>query len=89
MDDIDVEQLISKYDDIINTIHDDEEILLKVLLEQFGSVYALWNIIHTNYTGLEEHRDLDDYQIEEEVSYVVDAYRKVMDDLVEQELLDD
>jgi hypothetical protein len=82
-------QLIEQYNDIFTTIYEDEEMLMKVMIEQFGSAYDIWQLIHTHVTCLNEERDLDDYQLEEEVEEVVEAYRKVVDDMVEQELLSD
>lgn len=86
---MDREQLLDHYDDIYETIYKDEELMLKVLVNMFGSVDEIWGIIHTHYTGINEHRDLDDEDLEREVNYVVNAYRKAVDDMVEKEVLDE
>ena len=85
---MDREQLLEHYDDIYETIYKDEELMLKVLVNMFGSVDEIWGIIHTHYTGINEHRDLDDEEVYNIVNDVVNAYMKAVDDMVEEEVLD-
>jgi hypothetical protein len=79
-------EALAKYDEIYDVLAEDKELMLRVLLHQFGGVYSLWDIVHTHYTSLHEARDLDDEDLEMRVDEVAEAYRQVVDEIVEKEL---
>lgn len=82
------EQLIKQYDDIYDTLIEDKDLMLKVLLHHFGGVEHVWDVIHTHFTSIHDCKDLNDEELEEEISSVVSAFREVVDEIVEKELLD-
>ena len=86
---MDREQRLQQYNDIYETIHHDDELMLRVLVETFGSVDSLWEAVHTHVTSLNEPKHLDDEEVEYQVENVVYAFREIMDKVVEEELLDD
>lgn len=79
-------EALAKYDEIYDVLAQDKELMLRVLLHQFGGVGNLWDIVHTHYTSLNECRDLEDVELDMLVSEVADAYREVVDEVVEKEL---
>jgi hypothetical protein len=79
-------QLLDKYDEVYDVLFEDEELMLKVLLYQFGGVRKLWNIVHTHYTSLHECEDLEDEDLVAEVESVVDAYNSIVSAVVEEGL---
>ena len=81
------EELLEQFDDVFNTIKGDDQLILKVLVGMFGNAGNLWDAVHTHITSIYEDRDLDDEVLQYEVENVVDSFRKVIDDIVERELL--
>lgn len=81
------EELLEQFDDVFNTIKGDDQLILKVLVGMFGNAVNLWDAVHIHITSIYEDRDLDDEVLQYEVENVVDSFRKVIDDIVERELL--
>lgn len=82
-------QLLEQYDDLYDTLLQDKDLMLRVLLHHFGGVDHLWCIVHEHFTSLHDEKNLDDDELEDEVNAVVEAYREVVDQIAEEELLDD
>jgi hypothetical protein len=83
---MDRDQLLDKYDEVYEELYKDKNLMLRVLLHQFGGVEVLWDIVHTHVTSLHDNRDLDDEDIEEEVNSVLDAYREVASAVLEESI---
>lgn len=81
------EQLLQQYDDIYEAISEDKDLMLRVLVEIFGDVESLWDVVHTHVTGIHEAKLLDDCELANQVEHVVYAYREIIDQIVEEELL--
>ena len=81
------EERLEQFDDICETIKDDDELILRILAEMFGNARGLWDVVHTHVTSLYEERDLMDDEVEREVENVVYAFREIMDQIVEEEIL--
>lgn len=79
-------EALAKYDEIYDVLDKDHELMLRVLLKQFGGVDFLWHIVHTHYTSLNDCRDLEDEDLELLVGELAEAYREVVDEMVEKEL---
>lgn len=83
------QELLEQFDDICDTIKKDDELILKILAEMFNGARGLWDVVHTHVTSIYEDRDLDDEVLEAEVNNVICSFRKIMDNMVERELLDE
>ena len=80
-----VAEKLNKYDEIYKILEKDEDLMLKVLVRQFG-VSGIWDIIHTHVTSLHDARDLDDDELGQLVDDVVDSYESVISETLEAEL---
>jgi hypothetical protein len=78
--------LLDRYDEMYEELYKDKNLMLRVLLHQFGGVEVLWDIVRTHVTSLHENRDLDDEDVESEVNNVLDAYREVAGAVLEESI---
>jgi putative protein kinase ArgK-like GTPase of G3E family len=83
---VDRVQLLNKYDEVYEELYKDKELMLRVLLHQFCGVEVLWDVVHTHVTSLHDSGELDDEDLETEVNNVVNAYREVVGEIVEEGL---
>ena len=75
-----------KYEDILNVLLKDEELMLQVLLDRFGGVQEVWHLINLHITGIHEnHLSLE--EMEQEVELIASSYIKVLSQLIEREVL--
>lgn len=79
-------EALAKYDEIYDVLAEDKELMLRVLLHQFGGVSNVWDIVHTHYTSLHYSNNLEDEDLELLVGEVAEAYREVVGEIVEKEL---
>jgi hypothetical protein len=79
-------QLLDRYDEAYEELYKDKDIMLRVLLHQFGGVEVLWDVVHTHVTSLHDSGELDDEDLETEVNSVLDAYREVAGAVLEESI---
>ena len=85
-------EIQERFKDINDSVRNDDEIMLKILLKMFGDVQGLWDAIHEDITHLNEYgswknQDLDDIR-EECLESLESSYDSIMNEITERELLD-
>jgi hypothetical protein len=83
------QELYERYQAIFKQIDGDDELMLKVLVEQFGSVRDLWFILQESITSLEDIDDLDEEDALEEIQNLEESFNKVINETIESEFLMD
>lgn len=79
-------QLLDRYDEVYEELYKDKDLMLRVLLHQFGGVEVLWDVVHTHVTSLHDSGELDNEDLETEVNNVLDAYREVAGAVLEESI---
>ena len=81
-----------RFNDIEESVKNDDEIMLKILLRMFGDTRGIWDAIHEDVTHLNDYGSwksqvLDDIR-EECLESLEASYDEIMNEITERELLD-
>ena len=81
-------EINDRFNDIEESVKNDDEIMLKILLDMFGDVRGLWDVIHQDVTLLSDDMNPNNELREECLESLEASYDEIMNEITERELLD-